>query len=194
MKGKQRKVTPKEKEQPRTAPTHGSWRSPTPCTTSSSPAPSPSAVRPPAPSASPSTVTPSPSPSLGSTTGYDGCCCCCCCLLSLFVGCLTSQPHARVFQERISSDNWTCCHTGIEVADPTFCLTQKQYTDIGPTSPPASTKAQGAWQGSLWSTSVEVTGVTQPEKNPWRRLELNPGLRSRGGRLNHLTWGRCHGG
>ena len=53
----------------------------------------------------------------------------------LLVGCLTSQQHASVSQGRICSDNCTCCHTEIEVADLTFHLTQSQYTDTGPTSP-----------------------------------------------------------
>ena len=53
------------------------------------------------------------------------------------VGCLTSQQQASVSQGRICSDNFTCCHTEIEVADPTFYLTQSQYTDTGPTSPSA---------------------------------------------------------
>ena len=30
------------------------------------------------------------------------------------------QPHASVSQGRICSDNFTCCHTEIEVADPKF--------------------------------------------------------------------------
>ena len=34
----------------------------------------------------------------------------------LLVGCLTSQQHANVPQVRIFSDNFTCCHTEIEVA------------------------------------------------------------------------------
>ena len=29
----------------------------------------------------------------------------------LFVGCLTSQQHARVSQGRICTDSFTCCHT-----------------------------------------------------------------------------------
>ena len=37
----------------------------------------------------------------------------------LFVGCLTSQQHASVSQERICSDNFSCCHTEIKVADQT---------------------------------------------------------------------------
>ena len=38
----------------------------------------------------------------------------------LFVGFLTSLKHASVSQGRICSDNFTCCHTEIEVADQTF--------------------------------------------------------------------------
>ena len=50
----------------------------------------------------------------------------------LLVGCLTSQQHASVSQGRICSDNCTCYHTEIEIADQTFYLTQSQYTDTGP--------------------------------------------------------------
>ena len=73
--------------------------------------------------------------------------------LLLFVACLTSQQHASVSQGRICSDNFTCCHTEIEVADPTFYLTQSQYTDTGPTSPSADPITPGAWQGSHWSAN-----------------------------------------
>ena len=38
----------------------------------------------------------------------------------------------RVSQGRICLDNFTCCHTEIEVADQMFYLTQSQYTDTGP--------------------------------------------------------------
>ena len=38
-------------------------------------------------------------------------------VVCLFVGCLRSQQHASVSQGRICSDNFTCCHTEIEVAD-----------------------------------------------------------------------------
>ena len=41
----------------------------------------------------------------------------------LLVGCLTFQQHASVSQGRICSDDFTCCHTEIEVADQTFHLT-----------------------------------------------------------------------
>ena len=44
------------------------------------------------------------------------------------VGCLTSQLQASVSQGRICTDNFTCCHTEIEVADQTFCLTQYPVT------------------------------------------------------------------
>ena len=71
----------------------------------------------------------------------------------LFVGCLTSQQHANVSQGRICTDNFTCCHTEIEAADPTFHLTQSQYTDTGPTSPSADPITPGAWQGSHWSAN-----------------------------------------
>ena len=57
--------------------------------------------------------------------------------LCLLVGCLTSQQHASVSQGRICSDNFTCCHTEIEAADPTFHLTKSRYTDTRPTSPSA---------------------------------------------------------
>ena len=63
------------------------------------------------------------------------------------VGCLTSQQHASVSQGRICSDNFTCCHTEMEVADPTFHLTQSQYTDTGPNSPSTDSITSGVWQG-----------------------------------------------
>ena len=73
---------------------------------------------------------------------------------SLLVACLTSQQHATVSQGRICSDNFTCCHTEIEVADQTFYLTQSHYTDTGPTSPSADPIMPGAWKGSDWSANV----------------------------------------
>ena len=82
------------------------------------------------------------------------------------VGCLTSQQQAGVSQGRICLDNFTCCHTEIEVADQTFYLTQSQYTDTGPTSPSADPIAPGVWQGSHWSANFEVTGMTGPRNNP----------------------------
>ena len=116
---------------------------------------------------------------------------------SLFVGCLTSQQQASVSQGRICSDNFTCCHTEIEVAGQTFYLTQSQYTDTGPTLPSADPITPGAWQGSHWSANFEVTGMTRPRKNPGRKRDSNPGssaleadalpLGQRGG-----AWKRSH--
>ena len=102
----------------------------------------------------------------------------------LFVGCLTSRQQASVSQGRVCTDNLTCCHTEIEVADPTFYLTQSQYTDTGPTSPSADPITPGAWQGSQWSANFEVTGMTRPRKKSRRKAGFEPGIfRSRGGRL-----------
>ena len=69
----------------------------------------------------------------------------------LLLACLTSQRHASVSQGQICSDNFTCSHTEIEVADQTFHLTKSQYTDTGPTSPSTDPILPGAWQGSHWS-------------------------------------------
>ena len=87
-------------------------------------------------------------------------------LVACLLACLTSQQQASVSQGWICTDNFTCCHTEIEVADPTFYLTQSQYTDTGPTSPSADPITPGAWQGSHWSANFEVTGMTRPRKNP----------------------------
>ena len=100
----------------------------------------------------------------------------------LLVGCLTSQQHASVSQGRICSDNFTCCHTEIEAADPTFHLTQSQYTDTGPTSPSADPITPGAWQGSHWSANFEVPGMTRPRKNP-----VASGIRTRDLPLSFVT-------
>ena len=86
--------------------------------------------------------------------------------------------HASVSQGRICSDNFTCCHTEIEVADQTYHLIQSQYTDTGPTSPSADPITPGAWQGSHWSANFEDSTPAQ--------AGFEPGIfRSRGGRLNH---------
>ena len=74
-------------------------------------------------------------------------------VVCLFVGCLTSQQQASVSQGRICLDNFTCCHTEIEVADQTFYLTQSQYTDTRLTSPSADPITLDAWQDSHWSAN-----------------------------------------
>ena len=71
----------------------------------------------------------------------------------LFVGCLTFLQHASVSQGRICSEKFTCCHIETEIADPTFHLTQSQYTETGPTSPSTDPITPGAWQGSDWSAN-----------------------------------------
>ena len=96
-------------------------------------------------------------------------------MLLLLVGCLTSQQQASVSQGRICSDNFTCCHTEIEVADQTFYLTQSRYTDTGPASPSADPITPGAWQGSHWSANFQVTGMTRPRKKSCRKRDSNPG-------------------
>ena len=90
----------------------------------------------------------------------------------MFVGCLTSRQHASVSQGQICSDNFTCCHAEIEVADQTFHLTQSQYTDTGPTSPSADPITPGAWQGSHRSANFSVTGMTKKSR---RKRDSNPG-------------------
>ena len=92
-----------------------------------------------------------------------------------FVGCLTSQQHASVSQGRICLDNFTCCHTEIEVADQTFYLTQSQYTDTGPTSPSADPITTGAWQGSHWSGQVLSHWYDSTPKKSRRKRDSNPG-------------------
>ena len=49
----------------------------------------------------------------------------------LLVACLTPQQHASLSQGRICSDNSTCYHTEVEVADQTFYLTQSQHMTPG---------------------------------------------------------------
>ena len=90
---------------------------------------------------------------------------------SLFVGWLLNVPATcySVSQGRICSDNFTCCHTEIEVAD----QTQSQYTDTGPTSPSADPITPGAWQSSHWSANFEVTGMTRPRKAGSSALEAD---------------------
>ena len=94
----------------------------------------------------------------------------------LFVGCLTPQQHASVSLGRICSDNCTCCHTEIEVADQTFHLTQSQYTDTGPTGPRAEPISPGVWQGIHCSTYFEVTDMTRHGKFSTGKVGIEPGF------------------
>ena len=63
-------------------------------------------------------------------------------------------------------DSFTCCHNEIEVADQISYLTQSQYTGTGPTSPSIDPITPDAWQGSLWSASFKVRGLTGPGEIP----------------------------
>ena len=80
-----------------------------------------------------------------------------------------------------------CCHTEIEVADQTCrYLTQSRYTDTEPSSPSADARTPDAWQGSHWSTTVEVPGMTGPRHFPAERAAIEPQVcRSGGGRPDH---------
>ena len=87
-------------------------------------------------------------------------------IVCLLVGCLTSQQHTSVSQGRICSDNLTCCHTEIEVADQTFHLTQSQYADTGPTSPSTDPTTPDAWQGRHWSASTPKKSRLKRDSKP----------------------------
>ena len=98
----------------------------------------------------------------------------------LLVACLTSQQQANVSQGRECTDNFTCCHTEIEVADPTFYLTQSQYTDTGPTSTSADPIMPGAWQNSHWNPNLKnpsASGIRTPDLPLPRRTPLPLGQR-----------------
>ena len=82
----------------------------------------------------------------------------------LLVACLSSLPHASVTQGRICEDRCTCCHTETEIADQTFCLTQPQYTDNGPTSPNADPITSGALQCSHCSASCFLSHWYDPTR------------------------------
>ena len=91
----------------------------------------------------------------------------------MFVGCLTPRQHACASQGQICSHNFTCCHTQIEAADPTFYLTQSQCTDTGPTSPSADPIIPGTGQGSTgvpflshWYDSIQEKSRCKRDSNP----------------------------
>ena len=93
----------------------------------------------------------------------------------LFVCWLLNVPATSVSQGRICSDNFTYCHTEIEVADPTFYLTQSQYTDTGPTSPSADPIMPGTWQDSHWSANFWSHWYDSTLKKSKCKRDLNPG-------------------
>ena len=96
----------------------------------------------------------------------------CMMVLLLFVGCLTSQQHASVSQGQIYSDSFMCCHTEIEVADPTFHLTQSQYTDTG-----ANQSHHWPYNGRRlagWPLECQFLSHLTPEKS-WNKWDSNLG-------------------
>ena len=80
--------------------------------------------------------------------------------LLLLADCLTSQQHSSASKGRNWSDNCTCCHTEIEVADQICYLTQPQYTDTKPASPSAGAIKLETWQGSHWRLHFSSIWVT----------------------------------
>ena len=75
------------------------------------------------------------------------------------------------------------CET--EVADQTFCLTESQYSQTGPTSPSADPLTPGAWQGSRWSANFAVSGMTRAGK----RSTAKAGIESRSVKALPLSQG-----
>ena len=63
----------------------------------------------------------------------------------------------------------------IEVADPTFYLTQSQYTDTGPTGPSADPITPGERQGIHWSANFLSHWYDSTLKKSRRKRDSNPG-------------------
>ena len=59
--------------------------------------------------------------------------------------CLTFRQHANISRLRICPDNYTCCHTAMEVTDQTCHLTHWESTDTGPISPGSQRVTSSAW-------------------------------------------------
>ena len=81
------------------------------------------------------------------------------------VDCLTSQQHAHASQRQIHPESCMCCHTEVEVSDPTCRLTQSQYNGTRPASPSADPVTPSVRQGSHWSAHAYITGTTRGKTN-----------------------------
>ena len=103
----------------------------------------------------------------------------------MFVGCLLNIPATCECISGMNLLNFMCCHSEKDVADQTFYLTQSQYTDTRPTSPSADPIMRGTSQGSHWSASFHVTGMTRPGEIPLQAGFETRIFRSQSGRLNH---------
>ena len=71
----------------------------------------------------------------------------------MFVGCLLNVPAIVYLRGGSAQTIVLAAVLEIEVADPTFYLTQLQYTDTRPTSSSPEPITPGAWQGSHWSAN-----------------------------------------
>ena len=76
---------------------------------------------------------------------------------------------------QICSVSFTCCY--IEKLQINFYLIQSQYSDTGSTSPSADPRTPGTWQGSHWSASLCITGMTRPGKIPTKHSVGNTSLK-----------------
>ena len=93
-------------------------------------------------------------------------------MIGWLLACLTSQRQASVSLGRICSDNFTCCHTEIEVADQTFFLTQSQYTDTWPTSPSGDPITPGRVATGM---PIFIHWYDSTPKKSRRKQDSNPG-------------------
>ena len=84
----------------------------------------------------------------------------------LLVGCLTSQQHATVSLERICSDNFTCCHTEIEVADPTSISPSHSILTPGRPVPVLTLSRQAPGRVATGVPMFKSLVWLYPEKNP----------------------------
>ena len=102
----------------------------------------------------------------------------------LLVGCLASQQQASVSQGRICTDNFTCCHTEIEVADQTFYLTQSSIPTPGRPVPVLTLQRQAPGRVATGVLILKSLVWLDPEKI-LAQAGFEPGIfRSRGGRLS----------
>ena len=107
----------------------------------------------------------------------------------LSVACLTSLKRASISQGKIGSDNFTCCHTEIQVADQTFYLTQSQPTDTGPASPSADPITPGTGRVATGVSIFKSLVSVDPEKIPTAQAGFEPGVcHSLGGTASLAKW------
>ena len=80
-------------------------------------------------------------------------------------GCLLVAKHPSNMLVHLKDGSpWTSVRSATLRQKLQIKLSVSRYTDTGPTDPSADPITPDAWQGSHWSTSFEVTGVTRPGK------------------------------